>query len=99
MLPLGASHWCREFTTGRISIFACLSQRSLCFESQIFCGIHVGTDTSRQKAINVLLAYELIKALAFRRPLKGALQSANLLSAFVVAAALLVYQHELPINR
>ena len=95
-----ASAWCcREFTTGRISIFASLPQRSLGFGSQTFRGIHVGADTSSwQKAIHVLLADKLVEALTLRRLLKGALQGANLRSAFFVAA-ILIYQHELPINR
>ena len=45
MLPLGASYYCRELTTGRISIFASLPQRSS----------HEGADFFWQKAINILL--------------------------------------------
>ena len=71
MLPLGDSHRCREFTTDRINIFACLPQRSLGFGSQkTFRGIHVGADTSWQKTIDVLLADELVEAPTLRRLLK-----------------------------
>ena len=60
MLPLCARYWCGEFASDRVRVFACLPQRSLGFGSQTFRGIHVGAETSWQKAIHVLLADQLV---------------------------------------
>ena len=62
MLPLSASYYRRKPTTGRISVFARLPQRSLRFGSQTLCGVHVGSDTFWQKALETFLTDQLVEA-------------------------------------
>ena len=66
MLPLGTASYCRHMSICRIGVFARIPQRDLRFGCQTLCGIHVGAYTFWQKALNILLAYQLVKALTLR---------------------------------
>jgi hypothetical protein len=88
----------RSFTTSRSSVPASFSQHRLCLCSQVFRGIHVLADTSREIAIDMLFADQLVKSLALSRLLEGTFQRFDLRSALFMAT-LLVHKHELPINR
>ena len=72
MLPLGTSYCRNMSTTCRIGVFARLSQHGLRFGRQTLCGIHLGADTFWQKALDILFANQLVKALTLRRLFQGA---------------------------
>ena len=73
MLLLGTSYCRNMSTTCCIGAFVRHPQRGLRFGRQTLCGVHVGADTLWQKALNILLAYQLVKALTLRRLFKGAI--------------------------